>query len=160
MGHGTRLRYEKGCHCEECTAAKRCSSRSHAVKQRFKVTGVVRTKLVKLPITMIALYPNDVRHGTPKGYRDGGCRCAECCDAQERSRVYKAPVKLVKLKPIVQAKKPVVKENLGDIIWSLDRDAIEARRHKGPVVNWGEPMPFEKRSFDPEATRLRAGGSL
>lgn len=58
-------------------------------------------------------------------------------------------------------------ENIGDTIYrtkSISLPLIKSRDETGRFVLWQKPkqdsMPFEKTSFDPEAARARAGGSI
>lgn len=67
--HGTCARYERGCRCPACKAAK--SERGAADRARRMAIG---------------LAPDDPRHGTENAYNNWGCRCAVCVEGMAELR--------------------------------------------------------------------------
>lgn len=69
VGHGTVYRYDRGCRCDACRAAKVESNRRNKARRLSEMSSD----------------PEDPRHGTETGYWYG-CRCARCVQAHSEKR--------------------------------------------------------------------------
>lgn len=147
--HGKSTSYDKGCRCDDCRTAKVAVNRESRLREE---------KRPQLASAGFLENSSDPRHGTLNGYTNLRCRCMFCTDAKrnyERSRF--GGYRNTTSKPIRYGKN----EDIGDRIAEASRDKRALRKQRPTIpASWGPSMPFEKRSFDPDLTRLRAASSV
>jgi hypothetical protein len=74
--HGTLRRYQQGCHCQECRAARAVESAKQ--RQVYRLAAAIDPNVIP-------------EHGTLTAYAQWGCRCEQCAsNAREYDRVRRA----------------------------------------------------------------------
>ena len=159
--HGTPGRYNLGCRCDDCRAAKvgsnRRSRHTNPPKPRAPKTTDQKA-LTEARHAAVRDDPTNERHGTMNGYSTDKCRCDRCRAAnnehQWKWRKHGRP-----WVPRVSRQDNSVSDE-GNIIYDITRSTSRMQLiNIGRVVDKRQ-SPFEHRTFDPDAARARASGAI